>query len=108
MNRIILDNETRSKFDGLRDHTALYDVSGRLLGYFTSPESYAILVEALDQMQPAIRAELEAVSSEAGGRELTAILADWKEETYFAELDRRCQEEDTCTLVEIWKALGVQ
>jgi hypothetical protein len=80
MQRIILDDEMRSKLNGLGARTALCDSTGQLVGFFITPESYAILVEVLDRFKAVDRAGLEAISSETGGRALSAIRADLQEE----------------------------
>lgn len=79
MSRIVIDEEQRANLNGMNSATEVTDASGKLLGYFISPESFTKLTEVWDKF----------------------VDAD------IAELDRRAGE-DTYTLAEIWKELGVQ
>jgi hypothetical protein len=72
MGRVVLEVEA-GKFAGLTERVAVYDASGRTLGYFT-PSASPSLYEGVEI--PISDAELERISNEGGGRTLAEILAD--------------------------------
>ena len=76
MNRVVVDDVVREKLKGLPPRSEFCDPSGNVLGYFLSPESYDVMLDALEKARLADRAELERISKEKGGRPLQSILAD--------------------------------
>jgi hypothetical protein len=79
MSQITISEEQRIQVNGVDNAHEVRDSSGQLVGYLISPTKYARMLEAWEK---------------------------W-EEADLAELDRRADEE-TYTLAEIWKELGVQ
>jgi hypothetical protein len=78
MSQIILDDELRARLNGFKPGSEVRDASGKLLGYFISPESFAKFAEAWEKQKAADQAELDRIS----------------------------QESEEWTLEEIWKELG--
>jgi hypothetical protein len=76
MERIVLDEQTRSKLNGLRSPAEFCDSAGKQLGYFLSPDLYARMLDALYRDEDVDPAELDRIANESGGRSLQAILAD--------------------------------
>jgi hypothetical protein len=73
MTRVILDQATLAKLNGLKQPVELCDESGRTLGYF----SPAVDRSLYDRVQvPISEEELQRRERELGGRTLAEILAD--------------------------------
>ncbi len=81
MNRIVVDEVVRQKLEGLPARSEFCDPSGKVLGYFLSPESYDVMLDAFEKARLADREELERISREKGGRPLKAILAGLEKST---------------------------
>jgi hypothetical protein len=76
MNQIVVDDAFRGKLHGLPARSEFRDPAGNVLGYFLSPESFYVMLDALEKSRQTDRAERERISKEQGGRSLKAILAD--------------------------------
>ncbi len=77
MSRVVLDDQLRSKLNGLNDQLEICDEVGRTLGHFVPEALYRQLLIAWSKAQ----------------------ISD-------AELERRRQEPRGRTLAEIWQRLG--
>lgn len=74
MDRITLDDNLRTKLNGLSSPVAVCDESGQIIGHFLSDEFYKKLMYAWLLSQP-VDEELEQARHETGGRPLAEI---WK------------------------------
>jgi len=77
MNKIIIDDVLREKLDGLHEPTTLCDINGKALAYLTpvtDPSIYAKLDPQISEE------ELTRREKEGGGRPLSEILSDLKNE----------------------------
>jgi hypothetical protein len=76
MGQIIIDDELRAKLNGLQTGSEIRDPSGKLLGYFISPESFEKFAEAWERQRAAVRAELDRINEQPGGRPVKDVLEE--------------------------------
>ena len=80
MSQLVIDEEMRAQLTDIESAAEVRDASGKIVGYFISPESYSLFIHAWRQI----------------------------EQSYLDELDRRNEEKDVGTLLDLWKELGVE
>lgn len=69
---IILDDELRTKLNGLNETVELCDPAGKTIGQFVPQDEYVRLLYAWAQAQVS-EEELDRASRQPGGRKLTEI-----------------------------------
>jgi hypothetical protein len=74
MSRITVDNELRSKLNGLDQHIELCDESGQTMGHFLPEKAYREMIEAWVETV-FTKEELRRMDQETGGRPLSET---WK------------------------------
>lgn len=77
MEKILLDDELRSRLNGLNGELEFTDAEGRTVGHFLPPDVYKKLLYAYAESRcPFTEEELAQLEREEGGRPLKEL---WKE-----------------------------
>jgi hypothetical protein len=75
MSRVTLDQSLRSKLNDLESQTEICDEAGQIVGYYVPATWHRKMLYAWAKIQ-FTDDELEMARQQAGGRSLSAILAD--------------------------------